>query len=298
MAARLTCHNDRWRWPNLARYGRCALLVLCLASIGTALQAGSGTVIHLPMGNTKPKNGLKVVVDFRWLDGNGYRPVRVDMINWPPGPTRADRTIRLVLEPQLYSWNRTPQRATQYIEIPQGTSRVSTTIAVPQHFVWRNINISVHEDGELCEDLSREVGISNPVDDWSEANPAILIIDSDAPTPDDRQRMIGLVRGKTDGGPRRLPDIRFLSEFFPSIPAFRDSISPSDDGFDDNMTIASLQVLSKVDLLPPTELPERWIDYSCCDMIFVSFADLKTLAVQHRARWQAIRQWLASGPTL
>ena len=38
-------------------------------------------------------DGLKVEIDYRWLDGNGYRPVRVEVINWPPGPTKADRSI-------------------------------------------------------------------------------------------------------------------------------------------------------------------------------------------------------------
>ena len=40
------------------------------------------------------------------------------------------------------------------------------------------------------------------------------------------------------------------------------------------------------------------MDYTCLDMIFISLGDLRTLVRQHPERWQAIRQWLLTGPTL
>ena len=84
------------------------VLVVVLAAIPASLEASSGVVVQLPQGNVKPKNGLRLTIDTRWVDTNGYRPVRIEARNWPPGPTLADRRIRVVIEPR--SW-RSPRSA-------------------------------------------------------------------------------------------------------------------------------------------------------------------------------------------
>ena len=54
----------------------------------------------------------------------------------------------------------------------------------------------------------------------------------------------------------------------------------------------------RVEILPPETLPTKWIDYTCFDFIFVSWADLKMLAGDNPEAWRAIGDWLRSGPTL
>ena len=59
---------------------------------------------------------------------------------------------------------------------------------------------------------------------------------------------------------------------------------PSDDQLDDLGTLRMLEGLPRIELLPPRELPTRWIDYSCFDLAFISRADLEGLAAKSAAR--------------
>jgi hypothetical protein len=280
------------------RKHRAVLLMICLLWICGPLEAETGGRIVLPTGQLKPRNGLKLAIDYRWLDGTGYRPVRVELINWPPGPSKANRTICIVLRPSTYSYRSDEQQVTQYLELPQGAARARATISVPQLEIWRQLAIFVYEDGRLCEDLCRNAQITTSWRTWSEANPAILIIDTDAPSFEERRKWLG--RGPTSGQAELggLPDLRYLPEFFPASTTDDPTESEPEGLLDGLNPLEQLQRLPKVALLPPSELPDRWIDYTCCDMVFISFADLKVLARQHPRRWQAIRQWVRSGPVL
>jgi len=66
----------------------------------------------------------------------------------------------------------------------------------------------------------------------------------------------------------------------------------------DSFTLQILDQMPKIEMLPPGDLPTKWIDYTCFDLAFVTFDDLKSLISEHPRRWQAIRDWLATGPTL
>jgi hypothetical protein len=69
------------------------------------------------------------------------------------------------------------------------------------------------------------------------------------------------------------------------------SLSPASDL--ETLTFAAR--IQQLELLPPAEIPEAWIDYTCFDVIFVSLDDLQRLSMAKRA---ALRDWTASGPTL
>ena len=55
---------------------------------------------------------------------------------------------------------------------------------------------------------------------------------------------------------------------------------------------------SNVDLLPPSELPTNWLAYSCFDLAYISWSDLKLLQDRHPERYRALRRWLSTGPLL
>ena len=296
-----------------------------------------GAKVTLPQGGmgVKPTSRLMLNIDTRWVDSNGYRPVRVEAVNllpgpWPtPGATTADRTFRIVLQPRAWMWGGGMQRVTFFLEIPQGKTREQTTVAVPQNIGWGSFAIEVYEDGELLEDMSsKAVGIpTRNTRQSTEAAPAILIIDADAPGLDARESRIatgGPSPGPTPPGGQptpQLPDIRFLNGMFPdpsqgvpTVPLptpgglmFQQTengeglnVVPSAkvEPADELTNLRWVQDLPRVEMLPFTELPSRWLDYTCLDMIFISLGDLRTLVRQHPERWQAIRQWLLTGPTL
>ena len=56
------------------------------------------------------------------------------------------------------------------------------------------------------------------------------------------------------------------------VPGGQQSQLPVDDPVDDAGVLRILESMSRVELLPPTELPTRWIDYSCFDLVFISRA--------------------------
>ena len=145
----------------------------------------------------------------------------------------------------------------------------------------------------------------------SEAIPTILIIDADAPTRDahvqihERPGRVGQAASAPTApvAPRpaaiapvvrgtrvRIFDFVLLRHRRPRDRPGR--------GNDDLNTLESLISLPHIELLPPSALPQRWLDFTCFDMIFISAADLDTLVAQHGPAWQAVRDWLATGPTL
>ena len=78
--------------------------------------------------------------------------------------------------------------------------------------------MDVYENGKKLDELTAD--ISDPqraVGEWSEASPAILVIDSDAPSLDERQGLLQrrqLGSAVPQGVPRLLPDIRVLGKVF------------------------------------------------------------------------------------
>jgi len=268
------------------------------------VEAYSGDVFLLPQAG-KPKHGLRLTVDTRGVDGNGYRPVRIEAAIWPPGPALADRTIRIVVEPDSPYAARPVIRVSGPLEIPEGALQGQMILAIPQSDLWTSIRILTYEDGDLLDDLSERVTHFNgPYEDHTEAIPSILIVDCDAPT---RGELKQLLRQPAAGaspaaaaGPRQLPDVRRLPTLFllwnpndTSQPQV-----PTDAQLDDLATLRLVKDMGRVELWPPSELPARWLDYSCFDIAFVSRADLQSLATGQPAAWQAFRDWVASGTTL
>jgi len=285
------------------------LLAVLLAATVQRAEAYSGAVLRLPQGPAAPKNGLQLIIDTRWVDANGYRPVRIEAVNWPPGPALADRSIRVVLQPRAWAWARGATRVSGYIEISEGAARGQTTLAVPQAGAWGSLDVWVYEDGRLLEDLSIATGTGmarRAYRDHSEAVPTILIVDADAPIPDVRERMVrqravNPMSSVNANSPRQLPDVRHLLTLLPEPDRNRSGTpqpSVQSGAVDDVGTLLVLEDMPRVELLPPRELPTRWIDFSCFDLVLISFADLRGLAANQPAAWQALRDWTASGPTL
>jgi hypothetical protein len=75
------------RLQRAARLAAIFAMVFMIAAAGTT-HAGTGNRASLPAG-PNVKNGLRVNIDTTWVDANGYRPVQIELIPWPPGPAPA-----------------------------------------------------------------------------------------------------------------------------------------------------------------------------------------------------------------
>ena len=166
-------------------------------------------------------------IDTRWVDSNGYRPVRMEAVNLLPGPWPTPgarpRTARFASSSSRgLDVGRRHAAGDVLPGDSQGKTREQTTVAVPQNIGWGSFAIEVYEDGELLEDMSsKAVGIpTRNRRQLTEAAPAILIIDADAPGLDDGSPGFrpGASPGPTPPGGQptpQLPDIRFLNGMFP-----------------------------------------------------------------------------------
>lgn len=278
------------------------VLILSLLILLSGMSwAGTGGVVSLPQGNKRPKNKLRVNLDFRWVEANGYHPVQVELVNTPLGPAKADRNFRIVLRPNSY-YGVDSHGVTAYAELPQGARTATTSVSVPQRGAWGSIQVAVYEDGRFLKDLSDNIGVpSRGYYEWSEALPAVLIIDSDAPDMDARLRLIqqSQFRRNRELQPRKLPEIRGLGAYFP--PPENNNLGDIlqlGDEIDDADTLRILSYLPRYEILPPGQLPDKWIDYTCFDICFISQEDLVELAAVSPDACEALLDWTRAGQTL
>jgi hypothetical protein len=286
----------------LKRHARVTGVVISIIMIAVwphSARAGSGEAIAAPRLGVKATSGLLMTVDTTWVDGFGYRPVRVDISTFPLVPSTAERTLLIEVTPTPHGWGG-PERGTtvsQFVELPQGSTGVSVTLAVPQQQAWSGLNIVVSEDGYMLEDLSLTSGFrTSNANTWYEGLPAILFIDRDAPTFAQRLPRIsrGVPRGSrpTTAKTLDLPDIRQLVNDIGYFGA--DTSVPADDA----SLLTLVSQIPQIEFLPPQDLPERWIELSSVDVAFISLSDLQSMQASNPPQWKALRAWLASGPTL
>ena len=171
-------------------------------------------------GQAKYPSGLVLELDGRGIEAAGYRPIQVNVSTWPPGrKLKADRQVRVVLSCHGDDYRRITQ-VSQVIELPEGSTGAKANVLVPQTSHFSTISIETYEGGQQLDDLSQEV-IGWPTTNnfgwnWTESRPAMLFIDSNAPS---REEQIALVQAyqtsATDSLSETLPDVRQLLSLFP-----------------------------------------------------------------------------------
>ena len=297
----------RTRFPGL--FAALAAALIC-GLLATAARAGSGPLFSLPQVGVKNKSGLIISLDGRGVEGNGYRPVRVEVTPWPPKPLTADRQIRIVIKPNSYNAASTPQ-VSQVIDLPEGSMQVEAILSVPQSALWYSMAIETYEGGEKLEDLSHPyMGWANVnYWDWTEDRPTMLFIDSQVLARAARDPAVAAFKSTSaDPTPtNNLPDVRTMAYLFPDpsrgMPVGSPGTSPgmllaTTPKPTDVMLLSQIADMGRVEMLPPAELPERWIDLSQYDVITIRFGDLKDLAAKQPQTFAALRQWLSTGPLL
>lgn len=289
--------------PFGSKRGRTAAALLALAfgaMFPSLATAGTGMQTSVPAGPVK--NGLRVNVDSSWVDANGYRPIQVELIPCVgaiPAPATADRSIRVEIRP--YSWRGGFGwcGVSDFVEIHQGDTSVKTTVAVPQREQWSTFQVEFWEDGRKLEDLAFSGAMSYTGNyGWTEAAPAMLFIDRDAPIRSQRMnRITELNIAGSKGKSYNLPDARGLAEGYPPPDLTQRGYDPSERATDLDI-LEALKGWSKIELLPPSDLPTRWIEFTGFDFIFVSLDDFAAMKEENPSSWQAIRDLIATGPTL
>lgn len=233
--------------------------------------------------------GLTLSVDTRWLDGGGYRPVRLEFT--PVAPTTADRTMSVTFRARRFGYQARQVIVTQNIEIPAGVASVTATLSVPQQFFWQEADCEVFEDGRYLKTLSQtSLGIGAWNQAWSEGLPNILLLAPSAPA--------GFIPPGGIATPATIlanPDSSVLSAVLPvqqyrmngsyAIPAQPSGGPP-------------LYQYESLVTAPPEHLPPRWLDYTSVDLLLAPWTELKELPSEQPQAWRAIREWTHSGGNL
>lgn len=301
----ITTGRLRRRWLAGGALAGCllAMWLLCTA----AALAGSGGTATLPLPGTLNTSGVKLVIDSRWVDATGYRPVRVEIIPLK-APAVRDRQFRVVLKPQTY-YSQSRDQISQIVELEQGQMKATGTIPVPQDCPWHAFVIDVFEDGRLHDDLSGDT-LSFPRGnywEWNETAPGILVIDPLAPDLDEREKLLQLKQGR--GLPaakaqydKQLPNVRNLIRRFPGNNQFAGNGNYVTETEAKNThaleVLDELKDTVKADILPFGYLPERWIELTAFDLIVIKLADLVDLSKQRPQALRALADWLRAGQTL
>lgn len=209
-------------------------------------------------------SGLTMTIDTRWLDGPGYRPVRI--VVTPTAPVPADRTLTVQVVLRNYR-DRAAMRVSKDIEIPAGSGPVRATISVPWLCYSHLCLINVLEDGTLLPALSQLP--KEPVGTWSREDresPYILIVrDRPAETHELAKSL--------------LPD-GILNPF---------------DSDSSDPTKLPLPTAMSVGL---EDLPEGWINYTSLDVICISLPQLAKLARRRPKVFEVVTSWAAAGGNL
>ncbi|MFN3152388.1 hypothetical protein [Bremerella sp.] len=266
------------------------------------VQAETGEKVQLPVAPNKPVSGLYLEIDTRWIDGSGYRPVRVTVATANGLAAPADRRLEVTLQPQYYNYNnRNPFPAvTQELKLSQGKAFETHTILVPQQFLWNSLEITTREDGRRLKELSSESTsvVTMFVNGYyTEAFPATIVFHRNAPQRDDRAGWILDQANRRDEGKEvdEVPDLRifFNEQSLPTNQQLKSQLTGSP-----NQAISALTFLTRTDLLPLSDIPDTWQAISSADLIVLELEDLETVHQKFPERFAVLHQWLLAGGNL
>ena len=247
---------------------------LALAVVLVILSAGWCDAAEKVSGqvNQVSAAGVRVKVDTRWLDGGGYRPVRVTVT--PTRPVVADRTLTFWFSfDYAMSNSREDVQVVQDVELPANSGPVEVTIRIPQMVQWEWYTVDVMENGREIEKLAISSSISyQPYGGgWEDWHPNVLVVGDALPDTSNLGRVVIVEDG--------------------SYPY--QSYDVSSDG--DATAKTTLPTAVSCSL---ADLPQRWLDYSNVDLFFIRLTQLQELSQTNPAVFDAIVGWTAAGGNL
>ncbi|MCE9528272.1 MAG: hypothetical protein K8R36_19695 [Planctomycetales bacterium] len=254
--------------------------------------------IHLPGPGVKNRCGMMMDLDCRGSESNGYRPIRVKLSNLPATANTFDRQVRVTLK-MMYGQSVYGQLAvSQVVEIPEGSTTGEAVISMPSDGQGYYMSLEVREGGQRLEELCSSYLPFNARGGWGsgdEAFPSLLFVNSAIPDREKRDKLFADNLGQIpETAPTYdIPDIRNLAASTHDRNANR-----SYGQITDRSLLTLVENYPSLELLPPSELPERWIDLSTYGILFISREDLQTLATKFPQRKLAVQQWLAQGSVL
>src|SRR3954465_4434838 len=165
--------------------------------------AGNGSVIQLPPPRVKNKSGLKLEIDSRAVNSNGYRPIKLKLTSSTLTPATYDRQVRVTMG--FYGWG----TVAQVLEIPEGATGAEKTISVPDSRCI-SYQLEVTEGGERLAELCQSLSMAGVFGGYGgdERFPALLFVNDHVPGRPERDNLIAASQAQVpDNSPTfALPD--------------------------------------------------------------------------------------------
>ena len=176
----------RWATPLFAA----AVLCIVVLSHCAFSRAEDGAVMRFPIvGKTRFPSGLQMEVDTRWVEAQGYRPIRIKLGTSPALPSPADRTIQIDIK--VFSLRNSADNVTDtttaYVTLPQGKTSITASISVLQESLWNRIEIETYEGNRQLGDMSGAFMASasarraNIYYGWDQDAISFLVVNSNVP---------------------------------------------------------------------------------------------------------------------
>ncbi|MDH3718071.1 MAG: hypothetical protein OES79_08100, partial [Planctomycetota bacterium] len=138
----------RWRkraalWP----------LLMFVASFSFPCHAGTGVRVTAPHPKIVARNGLTLSVDPYWVEGRGYRPVRVVVNAVKAADYQRTIEIHLLASP---TWRSTQNAisARRKIILPAGATTASAAVRLPQFQRFNTLSWTVTVNGVEAPELN------------------------------------------------------------------------------------------------------------------------------------------------
>lgn len=245
--------------PMLAILAVCSGWMLGAGVIAPcAALAGGDTLLRIG-------NGYNVTINTQWLDGFGYRPVRI--VIQPTTPLVADQTITVRVQAETYYSMAGGVTVEQDILIPRvgagGVSQGEAIVRVPVYDGWQQLNIRFFQHGRELPRLAAYTGLNMSLGSnryWngtSMTSMNMLVVDS-----------ASILRGGAGSG-----------------------MGTNGSGA---TTLEDYQLVA----IHPRELATSWLDLTGIDVVTMSIDELQSLTTSHPETFRALKDWVYSGGSL
>ena len=258
-------------------YAATALLIFLVMAAETSAQTGGA--VTAPRGRGKPTHGVTMTVDTTWVEGLGYRPIRVTIV--PVKPTTFDRTFRVQISGQ-YTYQYDNIMATKEILLPSGSTALTPAteiITLPQHGSLLQYRVDVWEGGRRLRELTLAgTGLAAINAFYGATYPKVLVI-SDSPVDITAMKQILFANNQANQVQWTMP--------------VNSAAAPT--------TLSgaiSAVTAPTVHTVVTAGLTKKWIDYASIDIICLSLDEFDGLRKTQPEALQAIEDWTRAGGNL
>lgn len=271
-----------------------ALTIAIFFSPRVATAGNGGISPALILGNPTNGTGVRVHVDGRWIAGDGYRTMRLNVETIGGVAAAADRQLTIRIRPSR-SYRQPERMISKTIELPAGMKRLREEIYYPENLDSRQFEVQVCLGRFNLRRSKSYVCNTNNSQNIADSTPRVLVIDSDAPTFEEMgTKTAGSYHGsgaETDGITNPGGLIRCTPQMYLNSSNTNQNWPKSKRWCD------AVDEIPVCTIISPLDIPAQWIGLTSADIVCISFDDLQSLEANPK-QLQSLLDWTSHGGNL